>query len=367
MKFGKMKAGAVAAGLSLAMALSPVAAFAAPMITPTNEGTKVTDGVTKTLQLNPGSTVDETFTFTATPVQLNATATDGTATEPTKHGTETFPAATINDIKIEGDGSSTAKDANTGKSDIIFGTFPHAGVYAWTIEETTPDTKTDGMQYSTEKYTLIATVSNADDTHTTEWVSDVKLVKYGTTSTTNDASKKVTTATFTNTYTEKTNDGENKPLVVTKTVTGAQGDKTKLFDFTVNFTAPSNVPDGWTVKSITATAKPSTTVSNLTQNDDGSWTFKAADAGSVTFDNVVVGTTYKVTETESGQAGYTTTGEVKNDTVLAETGANVTVTNAKNDTVVTGLIVNNAPFIVMIGVAAAGVAAYGTAKRKLEK
>lgn len=146
MKFGKMKAGAVAAGLSLAMALSPVAAFAAPMITPTNEGTKVTDGVTKTLQLNPGSTVDETFTFTATPVQLNATATDGTATEPTKHGTETFPAATINDIKIEGDGSSTAEDANTGKSDIIFGTFPHAGVYAWTIEETTPDTKTDGMQ-----------------------------------------------------------------------------------------------------------------------------------------------------------------------------------------------------------------------------
>ena len=93
----------------------------------------------------------------------------------------------------------------------------------------------------------------------------------------------------------------------------------------------------------------------------------AADAGAVTFDNVVVGTTYKVTETESGQAGYTTTGEVKNDTVLAETGANVTVTNAKNDTVVTGLIVNNAPFIVMIGVAAAGVAAYGTAKRKLEK
>ncbi|MEE1274855.1 MAG: FctA domain-containing protein [Olegusella sp.] len=352
MKFGKKSVGAVAAGLSLVMALSPVAAFGA-----TAEYT-VNNGVTKKLETNAGSTVSEQFAFTATPVQLNQNAANATATVATTE----YGNATITTTALSAASDETETTATYG---IVLPTLPHAGVYAWKVAETAGSTT--GMVYDTETYTLIATVSNADDTHTTEWVSDVKLVKDGTTSTTNDASKKVTTATFTNTYTEKTNDGENKPLVVTKTVTGAQGDKTKLFDFTVNFTAPSNVPDGWTVKSITATAKPGTTVSNLTQNDDGSWTFKAADAGSVTFDNVVVGTTYKVTETESGQAGYTTTGEVKNDTVLAETGANVTVTNAKNDTVVTGLIVNNAPFIVMIGVAAAGVAAYGTAKRKLEK
>ncbi len=406
MKFGKMKAGAVAAGLSLAMALSPVAAFAAPMITPTNEGTKVTDGVTKTLQLNPGSTVDETFTFTATPVQLNATATDGTATEPTKHGTETFPAATINDIKIEGDGSSTAEDANTGKSDIIFGTFPHAGVYAWTIEETTPDTKTDGMQYSTEKYTLIATVSNADNAHSGLWVSDVKIVKGETTSTTNTEDektgdgKKVDSATFTNMYTENTSDDQNKSdLTITKTVTGAQGDKTKQFNFTVEFVIPDGTvlpldKDGNVqsvedvLKAITATSTNGAEIGKLKVDPDTNSamiTFKASDMQSVTFSNLLVGMKYDVLEDEAGDDGYTTTWSsvangVKQDTksltsTASWTNANLIgertnsgdMENEKDGSPVTGLIVNNAPFIVMIGVAAAGVAAYGTAKRKLEK
>ena len=52
---------------------------------------------------------------------------------------------------------------------------------------------------------------------------------------------------------------------------------------------------------------------------------------------------------------------------MGEQASSETVVNKKENTVVTGVIMNNAPFIVMIGVAAAGVAAYGAAKRKLEK
>ena len=351
MMFGKKKAGAIAAGLSLVMALAPVT----PALAATSEYT-VTDGVTKTLKTNAGSTVSEQFAFTATPVRLNQD-TDSATVATTEYGNATITTTALS--------ATTDETETTGNYGVVLPALPHAGVYAWKVSETKGSTT--GMQYDEETYTLIATVNNADTTHPNDYVSDVKIVKGDATSTTNDPANKVTTATFTNTYTEKTNDEGNSPLKVKKTVTGDQGDKTKLFEFTVNFTAPANVPANWTVNSITATPKEGTTVSGLKQNADGSWTFKAADAGEVTFDNVVVGTTYKVTETESGQAGYTTTGEVTTDTVLAETGANVTVNNDKANTVVTGVIVNNAPFIVMIGAAAAGVVAYGSAKLKLEQ
>ena len=93
--------------------------------------------------------------------------------------------------------------------------------------------------------------------------------------------------------------------------------------------------------------------------------FKAADSKGVTFDGVLVGTTYTVDE--ETPSDYSATGEVEQAAVLSEDGAEVTVTNTKSATVVTGVIMNNAPFIVMIGAAAAGVVAYGSAKRKLEK
>ena len=114
-------------------------------------------------------------------------------------------------------------------------------------------------------------------------------------------------------------------------------------------------------------------------------TFKASDMQSVTFSNLLVGMKYDVLEDEAGDDGYTTTWSsvangVKQDTksltsTASWTNANLIgertnsgdMENEKDGSPVTGLIVNNAPFIVMIGVAAAGVAAYGTAKRKLEK
>ena len=357
--FGKKKAGAIAAGLSLVMALAPaVPAFAA------TTAYTVDKGVTKKLETNAGSTVSEQFAFTATPVQLNQGTPNATV------ATDEYGKATINTTALS---ATTDETETTGEYGVVLPALPHAGVYAWKVAETAGSTA--GMVYDTETYTLIATVNNADADHTTEWVSDVKLVKGDATSTTNDASNKVTTATFTNTYTEKTTDSSK--LSVEKTVTGAQGDKTKEFNFTVTFSAPSNVPDGWTVSDITA-KKGETTIAQAKDAEGkvipGTFTFTAHDLDEIDFDNVVVGTTYTVSEAEAGQAGYTTTYKL-NDTEFASTASQtvnenantVVVNNDKTGSVVTGVIVNNAPFIVMIGAAAAGVVAYGSAKRKLEK
>ena len=63
-------------------------------------------------------------------------------------------------------------------------------------------------------------VNNTDNGGTT--VAESYLIK----GTVEEASgDKVGTATFTNKYTEDSNDGENKPLVVTKKVAGNQGNK----------------------------------------------------------------------------------------------------------------------------------------------
>ena len=53
--------------------------------------------------------------------------------------------------------------------------------------------------------------------------------------------------------------------------------------------------------------------------------------------------------------------------LIGENANTGTMTNTHSDITPTGLVINNAPFIVMIGAAAAGVVAYGSAKRKLEK
>ena len=215
MMFGKKKAGAIAAGLSLVMALSPVAAFAADGDGTTTTVTTVDDiskAITKKLEVNPGSNVTAKFSYTAEPTVLNAT-------DPATKTEEHSVTATIADIDLTASGAEA-----TGYAGITYGKFDHAGTYAWTVKETADTYKGAGaMQYDSETYTLVAVVENGTNGPT---VAESYLIK-GTATTT--SGEKVGTATFTNKYTEKTNDGDNKPLVVKKTVDGKQGDKTKQF------------------------------------------------------------------------------------------------------------------------------------------
>ena len=366
MMFGKKKAGAIAAGLSLVMALSPVAALADE--TPAAADTTPEIKVVKTVDLNNGSTLKANFKFTASATQLFAGTKDATvATE----GEGTWPSITAAET---GEQTWTTSDND---NDAVFrnlptkAQFPHAGVYAWTVTEAT-DTYTPGegeqLDYNTgtnTTYTMVAIVSNDSDAVTWGFYA-------GTPTLEQVKGEKLTEADFENKYSEKTNSGENKPLVVTKKVEGSQGDTTKYFKFTVHFTAPTIVPDDWTVANISVSGakdKDGNAVTDAKVDASGDITFYAKDADSVTFDNVVVGTTYTVDEDDYSKDGYATTGEVTaaQNKYVDEKGETETVHNKKNGSVVTGVIVNNAPFIVMIGAAAAGVVAYGSAKRKLEK
>lgn len=370
--FGK-KAKYIVAGLSLAMAVSPVVALAddtTPAATPSVK-------VVKTVDLNNGSSLEANFKFTATATQLFAGTKDATvATE----GEGTWPSITAAET---GTKTWTTDDND---NDAVFNNlptkdqFPHAGVYAWTVTEATDTYKAgenEQLDYNTganKTYTLVAVVTN--DTTDTEGKTVAGSVTWGfyagTPTVEQVKGDKLSQADFENKYSEKTNNGENKPLVITKQVKGSQGDTTKYFEFTVHFTAPTNVPDGWTVEAIKVSGakdKDGNALTDAKVDANGDITFYAKNEDEVEFNNVVVGTTYTVDEKDYSGEGYTTEGEVTtaDNKYVKEDGETVTVKNTKDGSVVTGVIVNNAPFIVMIGVAVAGVAAYGAAKRKIEK
>lgn len=328
--------------------------------------------VQKQLGLNPGSTVSATFTYSITPKELST----GTGNEKTYTD---GPAAAIADITLT-DASSSAN--NTGNGAITFGSksdasaFTHAGVYAWTIKEnTTQNTGLGAFQDDPQVYTLIATVVNGDNG--LEFSSFV-IVKGEATSVTNTS--KADALKFDNKYTENTTENSND-LTITKAVAGKQGDKSKQFEFTVTFTAPSVLPEGKTaadvLNAITATANGATVV-KFDNAADGATTrtitFTAADAQDVTFSNVLVGTTYSVQETAVD--GYApswkatangTESTFQANLLIGENANNGTMTNTHEDVTPTGLVINNLPFIMLGCVAVAGVVAYGAAKRKLEK
>ena len=149
----------------------------------------------------------------------------------------------------------------------------------------------------------------------------------------------------------------------------------------MTFTAPSVLPEGKTaadvLNAITATANGATVV-KFDNAADGATTrtitFTAADAQDVTFSNVLVGTTYTVSETAVD--GYTqswkatangTKSTSQANLLIGENANNGTMTNTHEDVTPTGLVINNLPFIMLGCVAVAGVVAYGAAKRKLEK
>lgn len=166
--------------------------------------------VQKQLDLNPGSTVSATFTYTITPKAL----TTGVGNEMTYTD---GPTAAIADITLT-DASNTAK--NTGTGAITFGdksdasAFTHAGVYAWTIKEN-PTQNTTGVgtfQDDPQVYTLIATVVNGDKGPE---FSSFEIAKGDVNSTAN--TDKASAIEFDNKYTENTTEN-NTDLTITKAV-----------------------------------------------------------------------------------------------------------------------------------------------------
>ncbi len=312
--------------------------------------------ITKELKLAEGITIPgATFKFTA--AKITADAPEATIANITYSATDSKGNLTNGVYLID------------KSSDITFGTFPHAGEYQYTVTETTNTYNLatgESMVYSTEVYTMRVYVINSENGGT-------EIDKITATNTSGD---KVDTMKFENVYAK--NDAS---LSISKTTEGKHADRTKDFTFTLTFT-----------KSATADAD---TYEGMIGNEKVEFkageakTFELHHGEEIVFTNLPAGTRYVVEET--GTADYTPSVKVvengtttvnkdaakgeslasaeTNETNLVGEGTNtVDFTNSYADIPITGLILSNLPFAILIGAAAALLALGTFAKRfKTEK
>lgn len=381
-----------------------VAAFAEDVVN--NSGAAADSYLMKYLEVGEGITIpDETFTFTFTQTKYNGA--DVTDTYKAEIADVTMNTKTGTWDKTNDADDEASIYQKKSMADILANTtFPAAGVYTYTVAETKGNT--NGFTYDEQKYVLNVYVKN-DGTTTVE----VKKSTDGTTegdkvdvkkqdptkdteeTGTGDGTVTVQGFTFDNKYkktNKKTDDNTEGYLNISKTVDGDYGDRTYGFEFAITLTAPR-------LADATAKAKYSIYNADGTKAGSGEMAYGSAQnfalkhGQTLRFYEIEAGTKYSVTEklatsgvTKADQYTASATAKVSNAEVTVDTVAkhedltvetyvidddtatldDVAYTNTFDDDSVspTGILINNAPYIILALVAAGGMTFYVVKKRK---
>ena len=328
-------------------------AFAAGEPTAPNVNQNGTVPITKEFEMADGlRTPAATFKFTASPQTQDA-----------------LPA-TITDVTYQAGETGTFKDGKyviSKDTAISFtGNWKHAGEYVYTVTETQENMT--NVTYDTSSYKLRVYVINGTNGLEVEKITAQKITAQG-------ASGKTNKILFTNTYTKN-----DATLTIEKNTEGDYADKTRKFDFEITFTK-SPMSDQTT---FTGTIGAQSVEYTAGQTK----TFKLADGEQLVFHNLPVGTTYVVRELAApdGYKPSVTVVENRTTTVnrtaaqegdaldtLKEGGKNnlvgenenkVTFTNTYKDVAVTGIVMNNLPFILLVAVAIVAFVSLAVIKRR---
>lgn len=270
----------------------------------------------------------ETFRFTIAPASVTDAA-DGVTVD-------NMPVPAIGSVAYA---AGEAGSANKAKEiTVTLPTYTSVGVYTYTIRETAGTTA--GVTYYGDDIRLVVTVIQAADNKLR--VAAVHTEAAGA------AGK---SDAFANVY-------EAGSLSVRKAVTGNMGDREKHFDVTVTFTAPA----GKTVnEAITYTEGDATRsiAASAWVNGTASATISLKHDQTVTFTNIPYGVTYTVAEADYTGEGYDAARYAFDDSnrTIDSAAEGVTITNNKGVTVDTGITLDSAPYILLLAVAAIGVAA----------
>ena len=302
--------------------------------------------MTKDLHVADGIDISEVKEFTF-PFTFDAASSEGF-----KDG-DSAPAITDQKITV-GTQSSDHAYGDLAMSAVFTdpNAFPHAGVYAYTVVET-PISK-DGLTCDDSEYIVRIYVANDGDALKFDGITVEKEGEKV------DPTKKGDTSgfNFENEYVEIIDDDE-AALTIKKVIDGDYGDKTKEFPVTVTLTIPStatandvDVAEG----TVTGDAPTLTVTADLANND------------TIEFTKLPAGTTFKVEETQD--ANYK--GKIEGDLIttaefdkgvkveaestghILEAGKEVTLTNTRNESIPTGVIINSLPYVLIVAIAAAG-------------
>ena len=377
------------------------------------EGTPARAAITKLLKLPIGTDAPETtFEFQIKAISVDEVNNDGTNMPQISN--------VILPVAVETDGSNVSTKDNITtvfmQSGDVFGAvkWEHAGIYVYEITEVkdtfqynvTAGATSETMTYSDAKYTMIVYVKE-DETPKTFYVAAVGAVVTVTDNDNQVENRKVdptpglngkySQMTFTNTYV-KTNGGTNPlndaTLSVSKEVKGEYASKDLYFDYSLTVTAPSLATGSLTYKAyVVADGQIVTSALNGAENDNNYIEFQSGTATSfslkhdqkLVFIDTPVGSGYDITESAADAYKPSVT-IVYNETSVneytaAETGDPLTVTsqligektnsarfiNTRDTVSLTGLNMNDLPFIAMIILALAAIAGYIVLMRRREE
>lgn len=350
MKLKKLFAGVVAAAMIATMSFPAFAARPTP-----NVGANGLVTITKNYKVvgsEEKKAPAEAFNFTVTP---GATV-NGAEKTVEKSEATTIPAMVANsDEKTVAFTALTEDGTGTFTVDVANLNITKPGIYYYTVTETPSNTA--GVDYAANPMIMVITAGYADDGEDSTlsyWVGLHDSKEF------NNKNKP-----FENTYTAGS-------LKVTKKVTGSLGNKDKKFNIDVTFTAPA----GKTVKStITyvnngekSIAPAAWTLNTTTNQYEATVTVELAHKGFVQFNNIPKDVTYIVEEQDYSREEYTATYEDSKSGTIANDVKSTTITNQRgDDTIDTGVILDNAPYMLMLAVVAGGAMMLVIKKRREEE
>ena len=396
----KIATGVVAAGTILSLLQVPNVLAENEVASSQNEKNVVVK-VNKELDIAEGiTTPTATFTFKFAPKTGQNSANVPYETVTPTNGT--IPNRTV--TYGAGDTLPQGKTAITKATDDIFAgvTYENAGEYVYTVSEeqtgwTALANNIDTLTFDTKTYEMHVFVKNKSQ-GTGTYISNVYFVDTTAGSTTAATAKKAGNAEpgteggskvykydlFKNKYTKKAGKTGDSPstinpnadaLTITKKVAGGLASKTKNFTFKLTFKAASTDETG------TYTGTKGTEQIQFTKDVEKEFTLH--DGESLVFSDLPAGTKY--TLKEEGTSGYTPSsaykenGTLKNgatgtqsqaytvaDVLIGEKENNNIVTNTLPEVTPTGLLIDNLPFIIMIGLGLFGFILVAKRRREAE-
>ena len=356
--------------------------------------------INKVLNIAEGITTPEaTFTFTFTPKT-------GTSSNGAPYETIDSSNGQITDKNVSYSGTDVLATGQTSikkETGDIFRevNYTHAGEYVYTVAEKQNvgwkviqknGSPIDSMTYDNRNYEMHVIVKNKTTGGT--YISSVYFKQV--TPSVNGKVKPSESGTtykydlFTNIYrknagkiTDPNEPNPNKPnvskvdpnaksLVIKKVVSGATADKSKDFTFKLTFTKAS------TETSQSITGKIGETSKTFVYGQETTITLRHDQ--SLVFDTIPAGTRYKLVETGSqgytasaaykengaskNQAGTVSTNFTQDSILIGEKPNDNTITNSLPDVTPTGLLIDNLPFILMIGLGLAGFVVLSKKRRQ---
>ena len=365
-----------------------------------NGETSAKVSINKVLNIAEGITTPEaTFTFTFTPKT-------GTSSNGAPYETIDSSNGQITDKNVSYTGTdvlSTGQTSIKKETGDIFRevNYTHAGEYVYTVAEKQNvgwkviqknGSPIDFMTYDNRNYEMHVIVKNKTTGGT--YISSVYFKQVSPS--VNGKVKPSESGTtykydlFTNIYrknagkiTDPNEPNPNKPnvskvdpnaksLVIKKVVSGATADKSKDFTFKLTFTKAS------TETSQSITGKIGETSKTFVYGQETTITLRHDQ--SLVFDTIPAGTRYKLVETGSqgytasaaykengalkNQAGTVSTNFTQDSILIGEKPNDNTITNSLPDVTPTGLLIDNLPFILMIGLGLAGFVVLSKKRRQ---